>query len=702
MNEEKAIEYLRTLILKITGNPPSDKKASIKDYIDDIVYYFTNILHSMPNNVYWLDKNCVLRGGNDELAHKLNLKSGFDLEGLTYEQMAQAARLPTKEFEPYRITELAVMKTGTPSVAKEEPPITDQGNTFYYLSNKTPLRNKAGEIIGVVGISTDITKLKKIQFDLDVALKRAEAANEAKTEFLQNMRHDIRTPLSGIVGCARIIQSDADDSKKVSEYAEDLIQSSEALLNFLNKVLEGIKVANGEIPLIKKKFDLKKTVQAIIDLNKSMAAKKNVSLTLDIDEKIPPYLVGDPIRLQRIILELVANALRYTQQGNVDIKIKKLKKKTNQQIIEITVKDTGSGIPADKQDEIFTPFTRLSPSYQGVYKGLGLGLSIVKQFINDLGGEIYVESKLKQGTIFTCRIPLQIPLVMDNIGIEDIPLAVENETSINKNSSKIDTAQSSYNLDNNQKRLLLVEDDKLAAKIAQSILAELGCAVDIAPDAKTALENIQDKDYQLILMDIGLPDMDGIALAHRIRLQQWQRTDTTPIVGLTAHIDIENRQRCLDAGMNTVMLKPLSKETAKELLKTFVPESSVNQMASSTGIHLITGIVLDVDEMKSILKDQELIEDCLHLMVLGLKKDLIELPKLHQSANWQAIREIAHKRQGGASYCGAKRLEMACKQIDDCIRENGPNKQANMLYRQLIQEMEAAKTVFEEYIKNNN
>lgn len=397
VNEEKAIEYLRTLTLKITGNLPSNNRASIKDYIDDIVYYFTNILHSMPNNVYWLDKNCVLRGGNDVLAHKLNLKSGFDLAGLTYEQMAQAARLPTKEFEPYRITELTVMKTGTTSVAKEEPPITDQGNTFYYLSNKTPLRNKAGEIIGVVGISTDITKLKKIQFDLDVALKRAEAANEAKTEFLQNMRHDIRTPLSGIVGCARIIQSDADDPKKVSEYAEDLIQSSEALLNFLNKVLEGIKVANGEIPLLKKKFDLKKTIQAIIDLNKSMAAKKKLSLTLEIDEKIPPYLVGDPTRLQRIILELVVNALRYTQQGKVAIKIKKLKKKTNQQIIEITVKDTGSGIPADKQDEIFAPFTRLSPSYQGIYKGLGLGLSIVKQFINDLGGEIYVESKLKKG-----------------------------------------------------------------------------------------------------------------------------------------------------------------------------------------------------------------------------------------------------------------------------------------------------------------
>lgn len=698
MKEENAIEYLRTLTLKITGLAP--EKASIRDYIDDIVYYFTNILHSMPNNVYWLDRNCVLRGGNDELANKLNLKSGFDLEGLTYEQMAQAARLPTKEFEPYRITELTVMKTGIPSVAKEEPPITDHGKTFYYLSNKTPLRNKAGEIIGVVGISTDITKLKKIQLDLDIALKKAEVANEAKIEFLENMRHDIRTPLSGIVGCARIIQSEASDPEKVLEYTEDLIQSSEALLNFLNRVLEGIKVANGEMPLIKKKFDLKKTIQAIIDLNKSLAAKKKLDLSLEIDDKIPPYLMGDSIRLQRIVLELVANALRFTQQGSVDIRLKKLKKKTNQQvIIEIIVKDTGIGIPANKQDDIFTPFTRLTPSYQGIYKGLGLGLSIVKQFINELGGEIYVESKVKKGTIFICRIPFQVPLVMDNVGIEDISLAVESETYIHKNNLKINAGQNNSDLDSNQKKLLLVEDDKLAAKIAQSILAELDYSIDVAPDAKTALESIQNKDYQLILMDIGLPDMDGIALAHRIRLQQWQRTDTTPIVGLTAHIDVENRQRCLDAGMNTVILKPLNKKTANELIKTFVPDTSVNHIASSTGIRPVTGAVLDVDAMKTILKNEELIKDCLHLMVLGLKKDLVELPGLHQSANWQAIREIAHKRQGGASYCGAKRLEQACKQLDDYIRENGPNGQTNTLYRQLIQEMEAAKTVCEEYLK---
>ena len=369
-------------------------------------------------------------------------------------------------------------------------------------------------------------------------------------------------------------------------------------------------------------------------------------------------------------------------------------------MIEIKVRDTGMGISKDKQEAIFTRFTRLTPAHQGIYKGLGLGLSIVKQLVDDLGGEIYVDSQLKQGTTFTCLLPFQEPLVMDDVGVEDLP--VPNEIKFYKNTSDmLATAKRVANqkISINQRKILLVEDDKLAAKIAESILTELNCVIDIAPNAKTALRLVQEKDYQLILMDIGLPDMDGIALTHRIRLQQWQRTDTTPIIGLTAHIDVENRQRCLDAGMNTVMLKPFRKEMAVELLKTFVPDTDINQVSSSTERRPISGAVLDIDAMKAILKNDELIKDCIHLMIIGLKKELVELPRLHQSANWQAIREIAHKRQGGASYCGAKRLEQACKQLDDYIREHGPKEQTNALYRELIQEMEAAQAVCEDYLK---
>ena len=656
--------------------------------------YFDYLLTLTPSSVYWKDLNGVYLGCNLSMLEMVGLSSIREIIGKTdYD-------LPWKESAgTLQKNDQEVIKSGTLQSFEETGKLSN-GNTITVICNKMPLVNKSGEIIGSIGSSIDISRLKKTEIDLKKAKEAAEAASHAKTEFLENMRHDIRTPMSGIVGCARIIQSKPNDPETVSEYAEDLVQSSESLLNFLNRILEGIKVATGEMPLLKRKFNFKKNIQDIIDLNKSLAAKKNLSLTLEVDEEVPPYLIGDPVRFQRIILELVTNALRFTQQGSIHVEVKLKKRKTQQDVIEIKVRDTGMGISKDKQEAIFTRFTRLTPAHQGIYKGLGLGLSIVKQLVDDLGGEIYVDSQLKQGTTFTCLLPFQEPLVMDDVGVEDLP--VPNEIKFYKNSSDmLATAKRVANqkISINQRKILLVEDDKLAAKIAESILTELNCVIDIAPNAKTALRLVQEKDYQLILMDIGLPDMDGITLTHRIRLQQWQRTDTTPIIGLTAHIDVENRQRCLDAGMNTVMLKPFRKEMAVELLKTFVPDTDINQVSSSTERRPISGAVLDIDAMKAILKNDELIKDCIHLMIIGLKKELVELPRLHQSANWQAIREIAHRRQGGASYCGAKRLEQACKQIDDYIREHGPKGQTNALYRELIQEMEAAKEVCEDYFK---
>lgn len=673
------------------------------DNAEKIRHYYLKIISCMPNNVYWLDRNCIAQGCNNNILKLLGLSELCEFVGMNYQQMAQLAGWTEGQAESFEKDDREVMETGMGKFNIEELPLYDKkGDPVYYVSSRVPLFDDEGkEVIGVVGISVDITDKKKAEEEIILAKEAAEAASQAKTEFLENMRHDIRTPLSGIVGCARIIQAKPNDPEKVSEYAYDIIQSSEALLNFLNRILEGIKVATGEMPFLKKKFNFKKNIQAILDLNQSFAAKKNLKLTLDVDEKIPPYLVGDPVRLQRIILELVANALRFTQQGGITIQIKLKKQESQQVVIEINISDTGIGIPADKQDEIFSRFTRLTPSHQGIYKGLGLGLSIVKQFVDDLSGEIYVKSHLKQGTTFTCILPFQKPLIMDDVGVEDTPLSLEGEVSCRKKKREMtsDTTDRHHDVNSAQRKVLLVEDDKLAAKIAHSILSELNCVVDIATNAKTALQKIREQDYHLILMDIGLPDMDGISLTHRIRLQQWQQTNITPIVGLTAHIDVENRQCCLDAGMNTVILKPLRKESALELLKAFIPDQCTNQASSFTEGSSITGPILDVDSMKAILKNEELIKDCIHLMMIGLKKELVELPQLYQTANWKAIREIAHRRQGGASYCGAKRLEQACNQLVDYLHEKGPKEQVKGLYQQLLQEMETTKAACEDYIK---
>ncbi|EDP45652.1 PAS domain-containing sensor histidine kinase [Rickettsiella grylli] len=299
--------------------------------------------------------------------------------------------------------------------------IRSDGEMRWIIDRGFPVSDEMGKIIAITGVAVDVTKEKQQEEVLKKAKKQVEVANQAKTEFLENMRHDIRTPLSGIIGCAELLQSKTNDLT-ISEYANDLVKSSHALLDFHNNVLEGIQVATGEIPFVKKKFDLRQPLEEIINLNKSLAAEKQLILQFHYDERIPQYVMGDPVRVQRILLELLSNALTFTKKGQVTVNIALKKKESREVIVELSVSDTGMGIPKDKQEEIFIRFKRLTPSYKGIYKGLGLGLTTVKQFVDDLDGEIYVESELDHGATFTCFIPFQEPFVMGETTIEEIPL----------------------------------------------------------------------------------------------------------------------------------------------------------------------------------------------------------------------------------------------------------------------------------------
>ncbi|HEY2566947.1 MAG TPA: response regulator [Candidatus Aquirickettsiella sp.] len=663
----------------------------------------------MPNNVYWLDRNCITQGCNNNILKLLNLKKLEDFVGINYSQMAELAGWSEGQAQSFENDDREVMETGIGKFNVEEPPLYNKdGEPVYYVSSRVPIFDDKGkEVIGVVGISVDITERKKNEQKLKEEKQRSEAANQAKTEFLANMRHDIRTPLSGIVGCAQIIQSQANNAKKVSEFAEDLIQSSDALLEFLNKVLESIKVASGEIPLLKKKFDLHHALKLVIQLNQSKATQKGLLLSLDYDKSIPAYVIGDPIRVQRIILELITNAIKFTQQGEVKLTVKLMKHESQQLVVKIMVSDTGIGIPIDKQQDLYTRFKRFVPSYEGIYSGVGLGLSIIKQFLDDLKAEIYVESQPRQGSSFTCLIPFQEPLLMDNFGIEknDLPsleaLATTQFTKSAANESVVDQ----LSVSSSGNRILIVEDQAIPARIAQNILEKLYCQVDIAIDGEAALQQINQQDYDLIFMDIGLPGNDGCEITRRIRLKQWRRNPSVPIIGLTAHIESENKRRCLKAGMEAVFTKPLTPGKAEEILDAFVPNyqnssSRYSVVSESENIMDKELAILDVDKAIQLVGSKEFVKETFTLMINSLIEDLNELPQLYKRKEWQALKDRAHKLKGGASYCGALRLEQACQKLITCLQA-GPVKNTKIFYNKMIQEMIAVKDKAGAYISSN-
>lgn len=684
--------------------PSLDSKLGSAEKIHQ---YYLKIISYMPNNVYWLDRNCITQGCNNNILKLLNLKKIDEFVGINYDQMAHLAGWTEGQAQSFEKDDREVMETGVGKFNVEEPPLYNkEGEPVYYVSSRVPIFDDKGkEVIGVVGISVDITERKKYEQRLKEEKQRSKAANQAKTEFLANMRHDIRTPLSGIVGCAQIIQSQASNAKKVSEFAGDLVQSSDALLEFLNKVLESIKVASGEIPLLKKKFDLHQALKLVIQLNQAKAAQKGLLLTLDYDKAIPAYVIGDPIRVQRIILELVTNALKFTQMGEVKLTVKLMKHESHQLVVKMVVSDTGIGIPVDKQQDLYTRFKRFVPSYEGIYSGVGLGLSIIKQFLDDLQAEIYLESQPKQGASFTCLIPFQEPLLMDSFGIEenDLP-SLEALTT----AQFIKSATNEFVVDklsvSTGSRVLVVEDQAIPAKIAQNILSKLHCQVDIAIDGEEALQQINQENYDLIFMDIGLPGNDGCEVTRRIRLKQWRRNPSVPIIGLTAHVEAENKRRCLEAGMEAVFTKPLTPEKAVEILGAFVPnyQQSLSQYAEISEPDNDTEeeiVVLDVDKAIQLTGSKEFVREAFTLMVSGLVKDLDTLQQFYKINDWQAIRGIAHKWKGGASYCGAFRLERACQKLITYL-QLGSVENAKVFYDDMIQEMIAAKEAANAYISS--
>ncbi|WP_298628374.1 histidine kinase dimerization/phospho-acceptor domain-containing protein [uncultured Legionella sp.] len=290
---------------------------SIETLLEHIVHYYETIIGCMPGNVYWLDKHGKTVGCNKNVLTMFGLDSITQFKGLSFEEMGQIGHWTDTAIQSFKKDTLDVLHTGTSKLNVEEPPIPHHdGRIIYFLTHRVPLFDNKKNIIGVVGISLDITERKQLELELKSAKERAEAANNAKTEFLTNMRHDIRTPLSGIVGFSELLKSESTEAR-IKEYADNLITSSHALLSLMDEVLEAVRVSSGEIPMLKRKFSLMQTFEQVIDLNQARAHEKKLNLSLTMDTKLPRFVIGDKIRVHRIALELIGNALNFTDNGHV-------------------------------------------------------------------------------------------------------------------------------------------------------------------------------------------------------------------------------------------------------------------------------------------------------------------------------------------------------------------------------------------------
>lgn len=523
--------------------------------------FIAKLVNYIPGSVYWKDKKGAYLGCNNFVCAMAGLNHPNQIIGKTDSQL-----IWKNIAKNLRKNDFLVMKTKKELEFQETMVLADD-RKIEVLTRKTPLKDEKSNIIGVLGVSLDITELNESIQRLEEEKQRAKLASQAKNDFIANMSHDIRTPLIGMLKLAERIHNKIRDTS-LTEDTKDMLAAGNALFELVNDMVHAARLITQDTETQQIEFSLQPIFSKLIDLYTPEAEQKGVALNLYYDKKIPEYLVGDPLQLQRIILNLLGNAIKFTHKGSVDLSAKLIKNKKDSVLLDITLSDTGIGMPQDKLTYIFEPFTRLHGSYESTYSGLGLGLSAVKKYIEGMGGTISVQSELEKGSTFSCVIPLKKSL--------------RNGTSMSHGHSMLPVVQtkSKFVIAENKKRhpippslpltILLAEDNLLVQRLLKDQIEELGHKVFTATNAKEVLNLLEIHTFDFIFMDIGLPDMSGDKLTAKIRAFKKNPNQAVPIVAQTAHSDPEKEILCLKSGMQAIVEKPLTTEQMQDLLETYV------------------------------------------------------------------------------------------------------------------------------------
>jgi len=410
-----------------------------------------------------------------------------------------------------------------------------------------------GAIIGHLYLFEDITASKQIAQQLISAKEAAEASRKTQAAFLATMSHEIRTPMNGIIGMTNLVSSTQLNAEQ-QEYMGWIKASAESLLTVLNDILDYSKIDSGQMSLESIPFSLTGLLDEVVGMHKTLSSRKNIALSWDADGDVPGVVIGDPVRLRQILTNLVSNAVKFTQQGTVSVSVSADSPSGNGlRVFRFAVADTGIGIPEALREQIFSPFLQADNSIARKFGGTGLGLAIVRRLVGLLGGDIRVESEVGRGSEFVVTIPL------------DVPSAASAVAAAGK--EKLADAGSI-----GRRRILLAEDTPVNQRLGQLLLSKLGHDVILAEDGFKAVDAFLREKPDLILMDMQMPEMDGLEATQRIRkLEKEGGTGShVPIVALTANAMQSDRTRCIDAGMDDYIAKPFKPDQIVAILQVFL------------------------------------------------------------------------------------------------------------------------------------
>lgn len=384
----------------------SGKMISSNSELQEKLHQANSILEKIPGAIFWKDTKSVYRWCNEGVAQNAGLNNCEEIVGLTDYDLPWTK----EESDQYVKDDQEVMRTGRSKLDINETQHTSDGRQVHLLTKKTPLYDQKGQVRGVLGAYIDVTEYKKIENTLAQVTAEAKQANDSnniKKEFLQNMRHDIRTPFSGIISIAQILSMQESSEEKRALLA-DIEHSADSILVYLNEILEFSLIDSGQVPLESKSFNLYRLSEECINIITPPAREKGLKVEFDYQPGMVRVFSGDAFRVKRCLINLLTNAVKFTRLGFVRLNISLEENQHENILIRFIVEDSGIGIPPDQYRRVFDDFSKLSPSSQGKYGGKGLGLPTVKRLMGDLNGTVRIDSDPKHGTKFCCIVPMRL------------------------------------------------------------------------------------------------------------------------------------------------------------------------------------------------------------------------------------------------------------------------------------------------------